>query len=117
MLFLTRLVILVLLCVPVFLFELQVISVLIPSAEGDTTCNLPSYTGCEEDIFYFYTPQVARECTKDRWQEGNTHFHPPNYGTGWCEVDLRAKKIPRTFLTFLNEVFPDADINEISGAR
>ena len=47
-----------------------------------------------------YSQESARECTSDirtSEQQQGVKFHTPDQGTGYCEVDLRAKKAPHAY--------------------
>ena len=73
-----------------------------------------------DNVFRIYDGRAARECTEEirnsSEQEGSSFFSPRS-GTGYCEVDLGAKKDPRAFITFMNDVFPRKNITTLKDAQ
>ncbi len=117
MLVLTRLIgFLILLFAPAFLFSNTSTT---ECKIGNTTLNVQGdkCPALNTGGVRFYSQESARECTSDirtaKQQEG-LQFHTPNQGTGFCEVNLGAKKEPEAFHTYFATLFtPD----EIAGAN
>ena len=61
----------------------------------------------------FYSQESARECTpniRSEEQQKGLIFHVPNQGTGYCEVNLGAKKDPQAYQTFLAEIYSAEEV-------
>ncbi len=124
----------ILCCVPAFLeqssngagrLEPVSLSVLIPSAEGKTStvkCQIGNKemliksTECPSlntGAVRFYSQESARECTSNirtKRQQMGLDFSTPPQGTGYCDVDLGAEKIPQAYHVFLSHLYSEEEI-------